>query len=81
MWTSAGDLACSTKGCLSLLLGHGLDQQQLSARASIKGWHLYEGKTVGGGLLISHLCPKCIGTNRSKLPPAPPRLEADQTLF
>lgn len=81
MWTLAGDLACSTKGCPGLLLGHGLDQAQLTVRANAKGWHLYEGQTLGGGLLISHLCPKCIGTNRSKLPPPPPRLEDDQTLF
>jgi hypothetical protein len=81
VWTPAGDLSCSTRSCTSLLLAHGLDKGKLAAKASAKGWHLFEGMTFGGNPLESHLCPACIGTNRSKLPPAPPRLEEDQTLF
>lgn len=81
MWTPAGNLACSTKGCPAIVLNHGQGEQKITDQAVAKGWHLFDGTTVGGSPLISHLCPQCIGTSRSKLPPAPPRLEADQTLF
>jgi hypothetical protein len=80
MWNQQGDLICTT--CqTAAFLSHGRETEKVALLARVKGWHIFEGETLGGTTTVVHLCPKCVGTNRSKLPPAPERLDGDQTLF
>lgn len=50
-------------------------------RARAKGWHIWEGETMGGKHQRIVLCPRCIGTSRSRLPSEARPLQDDQTLF
>lgn len=38
--------------------------------ARAKGWHIFDGETIGGKPMSAILCPQCVGTNRSRLPKA-----------
>lgn len=81
MWTRVGNLSCTTVDCPNVFEGHGRDKAVVADAARAKGWHLYWGKTMSGRSQTVHLCPKCIGTNRSKLPKPPPSLEGDLPLW
>lgn len=45
--------------------------EETIAYARAKGWHFYSGGTQGGRYIDVRLCPLCVGTPRSHLPPAP----------
>lgn len=47
------------------------DLSETIAYARAKGWHMYQGKSLTGKYIDVKLCPSCIGTSRSRLPPAP----------
>jgi len=79
MWDEFGNLICST--CSLTFASHGRNNNLVAELARFKGWHLFDGETIAGVPLTSHLCPKCVGTNRSRLPPSPLKLEDDQALF
>lgn len=80
MWNESDDLHCST--CDAVFLSHGRDRSMIVRLVRAKGWHIFEGNSIGGVPLSSHLCPKCVGSNRSRiLPAALPTLEEDQFLF
>lgn len=48
-------------------------------RARAKGWHLFDGVTLGGSRLISVLCRQCVG--RRQLERAPETLPGQEELF
>lgn len=77
-WLKNGAIKCNT--CAEK---YDFDGPRVLARtaARAKGWHIYEGATIGGVQQVTHLCPACVGTNRSKLPAAPVRLDADVPLW
>jgi len=80
MWTTKGNLKCDT--CTEVLDGLGEDQSFVLNRARARGWHVYVGPVVAKvKRQDAHICPNCMGTNRSRLPDPPPRLEEDQPLF
>lgn len=56
--------------CKSKVHWHG-SYDATYAVARIRGWHIFEGLTLGGSELKAVLCNNCVGTNRSQLPPAP----------
>lgn len=73
-------MVCDT--CTHNIDWDGVPRVLVMARARETGWHCFEGLNVAGDKIISsHICPECMGTARSKLPPAPPRLAEDVPLF
>jgi hypothetical protein len=59
-----------------------LDTDQATDNAArAKGWHIWEGQTMGGHQQRKVICPKCMGSNRSRLPIPPPRLPGDRELI
>lgn len=80
MWTTKGNLKCDT--CDVTLDGLGEGQAFVLNRARARGWHVYFGPVIAKvKRRDAHICPDCMGTNRSRLPAPPPRLEDDQPLF
>lgn len=73
-----GDLACDT--CPNILEFPGPHVIVVQA-ARAHGWHVFEGPSLTGKSISSFLCEDCVGTARSKLPKAPPKLEDDVALF
>jgi hypothetical protein len=65
MWLKNGDLACDT--CGSKYSYDGPRVIVLNA-ARAKGWHLFQGKSLTGKPMDTHICPECMGTNRSARP-------------
>ena len=49
------------------------------ALARAKGWHIYDGPTMGGGHKVSRLCDKCVGQNRRAIATIWPPPEGYQT--
>lgn len=49
-------------------------------RVRVKGWHIYEGVTIGGQMVTYLLGPDCVG-RRKRLDPAPPVLPGQEGLF
>lgn len=47
--------------------------------ARVKGWHLFDGTTMGGTLHKAALGPRCVGTRRRD--PAPEVLDGQEGLF
>lgn len=77
MWLKNGNLACNT--CDLRFLCEGPRVVVLNA-ARAKGWHLFEGESLTGKDLESHLCPTCVGTSRT--PKAKPEtFEEEVPLF
>lgn len=66
-------------GCKGLILDQG-GNQRTHAFARAKGWHLFDGLTMGSEPIKVILCPSCIGTNRSRLPAPPPLLQGQLEL-
>ena len=61
--------------CGSLVFDQGSkDRTEFKARA--RGWHLYDGTTLGGKEHRGVLCPRCVGSSR-KLAPPPDALDQD----
>lgn len=73
MWTIRGNLVCDTS--THEYPEQGTRERTINA-ARARGWHCHK-----EGDHETHLCPACIGTSRSKLPPAPPALAEDVPLF
>jgi len=44
-------------------------QGQTEAVARVKGWHLFDGVTMGGARHVAKLGPKCVGTSRREAVP------------
>ena len=58
--------------------------------ARVKGWHIYQQVTARGSrstgessvrIFTKVLCPECVGTPRSKLPPPPAVLEGQADIL
>ena len=80
MWSIVLDeesLVCD--GCLVVFASIG-PRETVSNAARARGWHLYEGPSLTSMEIVSHLCPACVQTPRSKLPPVT-RLDGDEALF
>lgn len=66
-----GHIACDNyETCGSVAQWRGSTQATYQS-ARVKGWHIFQGSTMGGAQLTAVICDKCIGTNRSRLEPAP----------
>lgn len=78
MWLKNGDLGCDTCNKVYDFPG---PRVMIINNARAHGWHMYDGRTLGGSPFSSHICPDCMGTARSKLLAPLPRLEEDQSLF
>lgn len=65
-WMADGNLRCD--GCRLIFEFPGPHVEVLYA-ARAHNWHCYEGPSLTGNDLASHLCEKCIGTARTRLPP------------
>jgi hypothetical protein len=77
MWLKNGDLACNT--CDQSFPYDGPRVVVLNA-ARAKGWHLFQGESLTGKPIDTHICPSCIGTNRSGKAKVE-RLDKDVPLF
>lgn len=78
MWLKTGDLACDT--CDQQFLNPGPRVVVLNA-ARAKGWHLFQGESLTGKPIDTHVCPVCIGTSRSSTKSIGKPLENDTALF
>lgn len=78
MWLTTGDLVCDT--CDLRFLYAGPRVVVLNA-ARAKGWHLFAGESLTGKPLDTHVCPNCIGTNRSGVKSTSKSLDEDVPLF
>lgn len=80
MWQRDGRMVCDT--CTNNIDWDGVPRTIVITRAREMGWHCFEGPNfTGDKALSSHICPLCVGTARSKLPPPPPPLAEDVPLF
>jgi len=77
MWLRNGDLACDT--CAVKFSYDGPRVIVLNA-ARAKGWHLFQGESLTGKPIDTHVCPDCIGTSRS-IKPKVDRLDEELPLF
>lgn len=77
MWCKDGNLACDT--CGTVYEYDGPRVMVLNAARS-RGWHLFQGSSLTGKSLDSHLCPQCVGTARSATIKTE-RLEEEEPLF
>lgn len=77
-WATDDDvLACDT---CPRVFHHPPPRRAGNEAARTKGWHIFQGESLTGRLLDVYLCPKCVGSGRSKpLPIA--RLREDEPLF
>ena len=66
--------------CQGMMLDRG-DELVNETHARAKGWHIFRGKTMGGGLHEGVLCPKCADNHRRRLSPAPPLQPGQRELF
>lgn len=55
------------------------EANEIQARA--KGWHIFKGTNMGGSPHEGSLGPKCVGTHRRALNPAPPLQPGQQELW
>ncbi len=53
--TTLTALKCDIAGCKQNLLG--VDRKAITMRARVGGWGIFEGTTLGGKPLVSHVCP------------------------
>ena len=65
--------------CRSRVYDQGGTRTEVVARA--RGWHLWEGETLGGEQQKVVLCKGCMGAKTRDLPPAPEKLTGQQKLF
>lgn len=77
MWLKDGNLACDTCGTVH---EYGGPRVMVLNAARSRGWHLFQGASLTGKRLDSHLCPACVGTARSAKVKVE-RLEEDEPLF
>jgi len=77
-WEKGAIMRCDT---CSELIDSDSNRVETIARARARGWGVFDGRNIGGTSMVSHICPKCMGTNRSRLPAPPARLEEDEPLF
>lgn len=77
MWLKDGNLACDTCGIVHEYNG---PRVLVLNAARSRGWHLFQGASLTGKPLNSHLCPECVGTSRSGKVKIE-RLEEDEPLF
>jgi hypothetical protein len=78
MWRKNGDLACDT--CDVVLEYPGPRRIVLNA-ARAHNWHCFTGTSITGNSIETHICPGCIGTNRSTVKSNAKPLTEDQPLF
>jgi hypothetical protein len=78
MWLKTGDLACDT--CDQTYSYPGPRVVVLNA-ARAKGWHLFQGESLTGKAIDTHVCPICIGTSRSVVKSKGRPLDEDFPLF
>lgn len=78
MWTASGDLVCDMESCAALQFDLGSKHKTLNA-ARARGWHLFDGVTMGGKDLVQHLCEDCVGTS-ARLPKIK-HFDDEQTLW
>jgi Zn finger protein HypA/HybF involved in hydrogenase expression len=78
MWLASGDLRCDD--CPVVLEYPGPHIIVLNA-ARAKGWHLFQGKSLTGKEMNTHVCPECMGTNRSVVKSKAVPMDGDAALF
>lgn len=66
--------------CNSYLYGLAT-KEATETKARVRGWHLYEGVTMGGAPHLGVLCPKCIGPHRAPVIRVCPVLDGQEALF
>lgn len=66
--------------CNSMLLDQGSVARN-EAHARAKGWHLWNGFTLGGKRQSVILCYRCVESKRRELNPAPEHLNGQLDLF
>lgn len=77
MWLKDGNLACDTSGTVFEYAG---PRVLVLNAARSRGWHLFQGASLTGKSLESHLCPECVGTARSARKKAE-HFDGEETLF
>ena len=80
-WDRGAVLHCDTKNCLGKVDVMDQNRAVTLAYARAHGWRCYDGRSLTGKEIVSHICPTCGGTPRSKLPESPPKLDQDVPLF
>lgn len=80
-WERGAVLHCDTYACTGKIDVSDQNRVITIAYARAKGWRIYDGRSLTGKDISSHICPTCGGTPRSKLPEAPPQLDQDVPLF
>jgi hypothetical protein len=78
MWLPTGDLSCDS--CPVALEYPGPRVIVLNA-ARAKGWHVFQGESLTGKPIDTHVCPTCMGTNRSVIKSKAVSLDEDVALF
>lgn len=80
MTANIGNLSCDNYD----LCGNTFPEQgsvgDTLARARVRGWHVFQGRTYGFMLVNWYLCPECVG-KRARLPKAPAVLPGQEELF
>lgn len=69
MWLPGGDLQCSTCGAT---FRWAAPRVLVLDAARAHGWHTYEGPSLSGKPLESHLCKDCVDAVRKQLQPVAP---------
>jgi hypothetical protein len=73
------NLYCDNYATCSELLWDQGSKEHTEAVARVKGWHLFDGLTIGGAQHVAKLGPKCVGTSRKES--APQILAGQEELF
>lgn len=66
--------------CNSMLLDQGSDKAN-EAHARAKGWHIWDGFTIGGKRKHVVLCSRCVESKRRALAPSPEAFDGQLNLF
>lgn len=73
------NLYCDNHATCGELLWDQGGKELTEAVARVKGWHLFDGVTMGGDKHVAKLGPRCVGTTRPT--PASKVLEGQEELF
>jgi hypothetical protein len=66
--------------CNSYLYGLAT-KEATETKARVRGWHLFDGTTIGGAPHRGTLCPKCVGPHRGPVISGRRVLEGQEALF
>lgn len=80
-WDQTRGISCDTPLCQGRIDSPGSPKVMVIAVARSKGWRIFDGRSLTDKAISSHICPDCGGTNRSRLPAPPERLDEDEPLF